>query len=153
MAGCIFRKYILSHKNCTECTTLLQRTGVQFDNQSDMVYTYIKAFTHHNNDFGGLCIPNVELMSLIIHCAHIFATHFMTMMHTSKICLKLVNAVIDTADVSWFTPFRCSFNIHTIVYSYIKMHIFMLSNFLINHLIYEQSRKKRNRKALMLEHL
>ena len=125
---------------------------MKFDNQSDLVFLYNKAYTHDKKDFGSLYVPSADLVSFITHCEDIFVSKFLTIMHTSKICFKLVNAILNSADLSWFTSSNCSSNIRSIVHSYIKMRILYAVKF-FNQSLGELPRKKRSRKALKLEHL
>ena len=76
----------------------------------------------------------------------------MPMPHVSKVCDRVVNAILKHVDMSWFSSTCCSANIPLIVRIYMKMRIFYAVKFL-NQSLTEQPRQKRNRKALKLAHL
>ena len=70
----------------------------------------------------------------------------------SKVCDRLVNAILKNVEMSWFSSRGCSANMPLIVRMYMKMRIFYAVK-LFNQSLTEHPRQKRNRKALKLAHL
>ena len=66
-------------------------------------------------------MPSDQFVSFITHCEDIFSSRFMGMLHVSKVCDRLVNAILSSVDLSWFTATDCSTNLPSIVRSYIKL--------------------------------
>ena len=101
--------------------------------------------------FGGLCVPSDELVSFLTYCEDIFIKNFMVMMHTSELCMKLVTAV-DGIKFPSFVEGKCSGNLRVIVKTFVRMRTYYAVKF-FNETLQDQSRNKRNRKVLKLQHL
>ena len=69
------------------------------------------------------------------------------MLHMSKVCDRLVNAILKNVEIFWFSSTGCSANIPLIVRIHMKMRIFYAVK-LFNQSLTEQPRQKPNRKAL-----
>ena len=153
VAGYTCRTYLSKHSDCTNCSKLLQgRTHLEGKTADDMVFIQNKAYSNCSGACGGLCVPSTELVSFITQCEQVFSSNFMSMLHMSKVCDRLVNAILRNVEMSWFSSTGCSANIPLIVRIYMKMRIFYAVKF-FNQSLTEQPRQKRNRKALKLAHL
>ena len=140
MAKYACRTHLFNHKNCTDCSKLLQGCA-QLQEQPADEMVFIR---------GGLCVPSDQFVSFITNCEEIFSSR-------SWACSiggdRRVNAILlNYVDLTWFTVPDCSTNLPSFVRSYIKMRICYAVKFL-NQSLAEQPRKKRNRNALKLAHL
>ena len=80
------------HSDCINCSALLQgRTELEGD---DMVFIQNKAYSKYSGACGGLFVPSTALASFITQCEHVFSSNFMSMLHMSKVCDRLVNAIL-----------------------------------------------------------
>ena len=115
---------------------------------ADDMFIQNKAYSNYSDACGGLCVPSTELVSFITQCEQVFSSNFMSMLHMSKVCGRLVNAILKNVDMSWFSSTCCSANIPLIVrIIYMKIRIFYAVKF-FNQSLTEQPRQKLNRKAL-----
>ena len=70
----------------------------------------------------------------------------------SKICQRLVSIILTGADLTFLRAGECRDNFTVAVHFYVKMRVFYAVKF-FNTSLAERPRNKRNRKALILEHL
>ena len=151
VCGYLCKKFLSRH-NCAECTVLLKSTkNMSSLSGSNATFTRFKAYSNLS-DSKGLFVPADSFVSFMEFCEKVFAHHFMKIMHMPKLCQRLVNMVMHSADLNWFTADKCSHHIYTIVHLFMKMRIFYAVKF-FNMTLSEKPRNKRNRKALILENL
>ena len=92
VAGYTCRAYKIKHSDCINCSALLQgRTELDGD---DMVFIQNKACSKYSGACGCLCVPSTALVSFITQCEQGFSSNFMLMLHMSKVCDRLVNAIL-----------------------------------------------------------
>ena len=60
-----------------------------------------------------------RLYHLLLNVNTCFSSNFMSMLHMSKVCDILVNAILKNVEMSWFSSTGCSGNIPLIVRIYI----------------------------------
>ena len=70
----------------------------------------------------------------------------------SKVCQKLVSIILAGADLTFLPAGECRDNFPVAVHFCVKMRVFYAVKF-FNTSLAERPRNKRNRKALILEHL
>ena len=95
VAGYTCRTYLPKHSACTNCSKLLQgRTQLEGKTADDMVFIQKKAYSNYSGACGGLCVLSTELVSFITQCEQVFSSNCMSMLHMSKVCDRLINAIL-----------------------------------------------------------
>ena len=106
-----------------ELVSTLLFSNFQFDTISVTTRSFLfiqnKAYSNYSDACCGLCVPSTELVSFITQCEQVFSSNFMSMLHMSKVCDRLANAILKNVEMSWFSSTGCSANIPLIVRIYI----------------------------------
>ena len=151
VGGYICKKYLAKH-SCKECTSSLTCSELSDLSDSSTTFLQQKSYNSVSSGKSGLTIPSAAFVLFLKKCEDVFVPHFMGTMHMSNICQRLVSIILTGADLTFLRAGECRDNFTVAVHFYVKMRVFYAVKF-FNTSLAERPRNKRNRKALILEHL
>ena len=113
VAGYACRTYLSKHYNWKGSYKLLQgRAQLQEQPADEMVFIHSNAYAASNGDCSGLYVPCVQFVHCITNCEDMVSSRFMDMFHMSKVCDRLVNAILNSVELTWCTVPGCSTPTH-----------------------------------------
>ena len=138
--------------SCKNCTSSLTCAVLNDLSDSTTVFLQHKSYNSISSGKSGLTIPSAAFVAFLEKCEDAFVSQFMCTMHMANVCQRLVTSILASADLTFLVAGECRDNFKIAVYSYVKMRVFYAIKF-FNTSLAERPRNKRNRKALILEHL
>ena len=137
VGGYVCKKYLSKH-NCEDCTPSLTCSELNDLSDSSTVFLQQKSYNSLSSGKSGLTIPSATFVLFLKKCENFFVSQFMSAMHMSNVCQRLVTSILASADLTFLAAGACRDN-------------YAVKFF--NTSLAERPRNKRNRKALILEHL
>ena len=151
VGGYICKKYLAKH-SCKECTSSLTCSELSELSDSSTTFLQHKSYKSVSSGESGLTIPSGAFVSFLKKCEDVFVSYFLGTMHMTKVCQRMVSVILAVADLTFLPAGECRDNFTVAVRFYVKMRVFYAVKF-FNTSLAERPRIKRNRKALILEHL
>ena len=90
VGGYVCKKYLAKHI-CKECTSSLTCSELSDLSDSSTTFLQQKSYNSVSSGKSGLAIPSSALVLFLKKCEDIFVSHFMGIMHMSKVCQRLVS--------------------------------------------------------------
>ena len=90
VGGYVCKKYLAKHI-CKECTSSLTCSELSDLSDSSTTFLQQKSYNSVSSGKSGLAIPSSALVLFLKKCEDVFVSHFMGIMHMSKVCQRLVS--------------------------------------------------------------